>query len=499
MKTVSFYVVRVSLIALLFLSKSAIAAEFTWFTDVQGREGWIEFSERTVAFQNRIHVFPRLGGPDGADGPPRVEARDDGVVVSMIIDSQSPENARAFTDAVLAQVVSRPDSVSNEYQIDVPRPRGVRVAVVRDGETLASREIEGRVGAEYVLQIKVPSSGDTKAALLRGDFQLQASFELPVATFSSININVDESAVVSYKVQALMSVTKSSRRSGGKFLFLDWRHQSARTAITRSINEQRSVTSSRETDVLTIDPDEAMIARVEALLGLAPLSHDAFVANHLRAAIQAEAAGDFDLAALHREYAAASGDPTPRVQTDLLEKAFAALGQSEPAIGVFLANGIQFSEGSTRSSSRYQGFGQTRIEGTTNNRFSEMKLTSALVKYAVSSGPFTAGDSSLIRWFGTGTPDEQTATTGLLRAVETGNMPMLLASLRFSAGYNAVYGMRRQTPLMMAAQRCNHTMVKTLLDAGANPFLRDTSDRRAAEHARSSGCPDVAALIATYE
>ena len=60
------------------LATSALAAEFTWFTDVQGREGWIEFAAETVSFQNRIHVFPRIGGPGDVTGAPRIEDRSDG-------------------------------------------------------------------------------------------------------------------------------------------------------------------------------------------------------------------------------------------------------------------------------------------------------------------------------------------------------------------------------------------------------------------------------------
>jgi hypothetical protein len=343
------------------LATSVLAAEFTWFTDVQGREGWIEFAAETVSFQNRIHVFPRIGAP-------RIEGRSDGVVVTFEIDSDAPAGAAGFTQSVLSKVVTDPSRVSQNYQVNVPRPRGLRIKILRDGTELAGRQIDGQIPGRYTLQIKVPVSGTERETMLRGEFQVEAAFDLPTANFSSLAVNVKESLVTHYKIEAFKSVVKSARTSGGKFLFFDWRRRSARTIINQSINEQRSTNVSRQTNstnvsrqtnVLTIDPNEAMIARVEQLLGISSLSKEAFVARHLAAAEKAKTAGDYDLAALHEEYALKADDPTPKVQTELLEKAFTALSGSEPAIAAFLANGIQFSETSGSSSSRFHGFGQT--------------------------------------------------------------------------------------------------------------------------------------------
>lgn len=489
---------RCLVLVILYLSASNLgAAEFTWFTEVRGREGWIEFSQETVGFQNRIHVFPRVGAPYDSAAAPRVTSRDDGVVVTLGIDSRAPGSPASFTQAVISKVISQPYAVSLAYQVNVPRPRGVKIDVLYDGEVLGSRRIDAQIPSQYTVAIKVPVSGAAKAAFLRGEFQVEVAFDLPTANFSSIGINVNESLVARYKIEALKSVVKRSRRSGGKFLFFDWRRTTASTVINQSIREQRDINASRQTGVLTIDPDDSMIARVEQLLGLAPISRDEFVAKHNKAAEQAETAGNYDLAALHREYALKADNPTPTVQTELLEKAFAALSSSEPSMAAFLANGIQFSEGATSSSSRFYGFGETRTDLFTENGYSEMKLTTMIVRYTIAAGPFAMAQASLAQWFGTSTPNQQAATTGLIKAVQEDNMPMVLAALNFNAGTNAVYGLKKETPLIIAAQRCNKDIVKTLLTAGANPFLRDNNMKNAAYYARLS-CPDVAALIDSY-
>jgi len=481
------------------LATSGLAAEFTWFTDVQGREGWIEFAAETVSFQNRIHVFPRIGRPGDATGAPRIEGRSDGVVVTFEIDSNAPAGAAGFTQSVLSKVVTDPSRVSRNYQVNVPRPRGLRIKILRDGTELAGRQIDGQIPGRYTLQIKVPVSGTEREAMLRGEFQVEASFDLPTANFSSLAVNVKESLVTHYKIEAFKSVVKSARTSGGKFLFFDWRRRSARTIINQSINEQRSTNVSRQTNVLTIDPNEAMIARVEQLLGISSLSKEAFVARHLAAAEKAKTAGDFSLAALHEEYALKADDPTPKVQTELLEKALTALSGSEPAIAAFLANGIQFSETSGSSSSRFHGFGQTNTSYFGSNGYAEMQLTTALVRYVVNAGPFAATAASLINFFGSATPNEQAATRGLLKAVETNDIAMVRAALRLGAAYNAVYGLQRSTPLVMAGQRCNTEIVRALLQTGANPFLRDGNQKSAKRHARLAGCEAVAVLIESYE
>jgi hypothetical protein len=463
------------------LATSVLAAEFTWFTDVQGREGWIEFAAETVSFQNRIHVFPRIGAP-------RIEGRSDGVVVTFEIDSNAPAGAAGFTQSVLSKVVTDPSRVSRNYQVNVPRPRGLRIKILRDGTELAGRQIDGQIPGRYTLQIKVPVSGTERETMLRGEFQVEASFDLPTANFSSLAVNVKESLVTHYKIEAFKSVVKSARTSGGKFLFFDWRRRSARTIINQSINEQRSTNVSRQTNVLTIDPNEAMIARVEQLLGISSLSKEAFVARHLAAAEKARTAGDFSLAALHEEYALKADDPTPKVQTELLEKALTALSGSEPAIAAFLANGIQFSETSGSSSSRFHGFGQTNTSYFGSNGYAEMQLTTALVRYVVNAGPFAAA-----------TPNEQAATRGLLKAVQNNDVAMVRAALRLGAAYNAVFGLQETTPLIMASQRCNSDIARALLQAGANPFLRDGNQKPAKKYARLAGCENVAVLIESFE
>ncbi len=471
------------------------AAEFTWFTNVHGREGWIEFAAGPQNFQNRIHVFPRVGGPGAPGAAPRVEGRSDGVVVTLEIDSNAPPDAGGFTRDVLSRVVSNPARVSQDYQVDVPRPRSLRIAVTLDGAERASRQISDRIPGTHTVQVKVPVTGEERDAMLRGAFQVETSFDLPTANFSSISVNVKESLINHYKISALKSVVKSARTSGGKFLFFDWRQRSARTIVQESINEQRSTSASRQTSVLTIDPDDAMLARVEALLGIPSLSKEEFVARHLAAAAEAEKVGDIQLADLHKEYALKADDPTPRVQTELLEKAFAAMASKEPSLGAFLANGIQFSESTGSSVSRYQGFGQTDSSYFGSTGYAEMRLTTAQVRYVINIGPFAAADDDIRGFFGTARPNEEGATTGLLRAVESSNIAMVRAALRFGANYNAVYGMKRETPLTIASQRCNTEIVRALLQAGANPFLRDSNGRTAKRQAELAGCQTIASLI----
>lgn len=482
----------VCLVQVLILTKTR-AAEFTWFSNVDGREGWIEFSAQAVSFQNRIHVLPRVGGPISPDEPPVAQDYPDGVIVKLAIYSDGPDDAASFTKDVLQSVVSDPDAVSMRYQVDAPRPRNVRLEIEQDGNIVPVTLDNVRLSSTTVITKRIPCTGDVKSKYLRGEFSIKAYFDLPTAMFSSASVDISEDLLTHYKVDALKSVVKSAATSGGKFLFFDWRRKIASTMINQSIRDDRSVSATRETSVFTVDPDDAMLNRIDQVLGSAPMSQEDFVKNHNIAAKKAEEAGDFKLAELHREYASKANDPTPRVQAELLEKAFeAASGSSEAAIGQFLASGIQFSETSSASSSRFQGFGETHTELFTKKGYHEMKLSTSMVGYVVSANPSSSEEVS--HWFGAKTPNRIAATQGLRRAVQDGNVAMTLAALRFSPEINASddYG---KTPLIIAAERCQPTIAKLLLDAGANQYLTDGSQQTAFDRANTNMCQSVAQLL----
>jgi len=497
-------------ILMLLLSYTTHAAEFTWFNNIEGKEGWIEFSAKTANYQNRIHIFPSLIGPDGSNINAKVDPIQSGVLVSFVIDSTSPGYATPFIEKVINSVAGLPSNVTKKYQLNVPNARAATVKILYQGEEVGRKEYSGVLPSTTTGQIRVETtSTKMKNDMLRGHFLMEAELELPKADFSSISISVSESLIAKYKVEALKSIVSRQRVSGGKFLFFDWRRKTSRTIVNQSINEQRSSSATRQTSVITVDADDDMLNRVEELLGFSTLTKEQFVQNHLSAASKAEAAASaaskaeaaahFELAALHSEYAGKVDDPTPKVQSDLLEKAISALGANTPNLAAFIANGIQFSESSSSSGSRYHGLGRATFAVDTNSGYTELKLTTKNVRFVVSKGPFSPSEESIRSFFGTTQPNADASTDGLYRAIQQENIHFVRYALFSNARVNAQLGIERLTPLMEAAKKCNKTIVETLILQGANPFLRDSSNRSADQYASLFGCSEISMLIKEVE
>lgn len=486
------------IITMLLLVASSIcqSAEFTWFNDVEGKEGWIEFSAKTADYQNRIHIFPSFIGPDGSNVHAQVASLENGVLVSFVIDSESPGYATPFIKKVINSVIGLPSNVAKSYQLNTPNARRALIKIIYQGEEVGIKTFSGVLPSNTVGQIKVvTTSQKMKSDMLRGKFYMEAEFELPKADFSSISISVSESLIAKYKVEAFKSIVSSQRVSGGKFLFFDWRRRTSRTIVNQSINEQRSSSASRKTTVITVDADEEMLSRIDKLLGFSTLTKEQFINNHLAAASKAEAAGNYQLEALHKEYASKVDDPTPKVQSELLEKAIAALGSSTPSLATFIANGVQFSESSSSSGSRYHGLGKNTVIIDTGSEYTELKLTTKNVKFIVSQGPFSPTEESIRAFFGTTQPNLDASTDGLFRAIRQENIHFTRYALFNNARVNAQLGVEKKTPLMMAAKICNKPIVEALLLEGANPFLRDSNNRKAEQYASLYGCNDISTLI----
>jgi len=469
----------------------AQAAEFTWFRNVDERDGWIEFASTTAASQNRLHVFPQLIGPSGIDPRARTESRADGVVVSFVLRNSVPASGRDFVRAVIKAVSGAPDGKSVDYQVDAPAIDHAEIRLIRDGETLGRKVFDSRLGGEVGGSIKVTTTdAELQRALLRGDYQIEADITLPQATYSALAISMNDEIASRSKVEALKTIVSSRQSSGGKFFIFDWRRQSARNVVTQTMNQTSSTESSRRNSVISVDADDAMLAKVESLLGFKDMTRDEVAANHRAAAKQAEAAGKFDLAKLHREYADKIDDSTPRVQGELLDKAIAMLGGDQPSLIGFIAKGIQFSDNSSVGTSRFSGLGTAQSTGKFSSDFTELKLTTREVRFVVTAGPFNSMDP--MRELSL---DEDSATAALLAAVQGDNIARARFALRVGAMPNMPVGNLRETPLMTAAANCNSNLVALLLLADANPFVRNGAGKRASDSAKLAGCPEIATTL----
>lgn len=479
--------------ALLLWALSSSAAEFTWFRLADGTEGWIEFASATAAGQNRIHVFPRLLGPNGADSQIRIEERDDGVVVGFKIQSPRTGEASEFVGEVLRQVAGLPSNKSRDYQVDLPGVSQAELRVVRGGEILARRSLEGKLPSVTVGAIKVPVSDQvTRRALIAGNFTLEAQISLPLTSYSGMAVALSERLAVDAKVEAFKSIVTQQSTSGGKFLFLDWRRQTARNVVTQSITQSQTSSSERRASVYSVDADEAMLAKVEKLLGFEEMSKEKVIDNHIKAAKRAEEAGDMELAKLHREYVSKLDAATPKVEAALLQKALKALGGDNPKIAVFLANGIAFSESSSVGVSRFQGMGRVSSVDLSSVEYAELKLSTSATKFLVTSGPFPITGSAVL---GTIAPDEQSATLALIEAVNRADLVRARYAINAGGQPNGLEGPSARSPLMVAAGQCNKAMVTLLLGAQANPTLRDSSGRRARDYAKVSDCAEVVSAL----
>lgn len=83
----------------------------------------------------------------------------------------------------------------------------------------------------------------------------------------------------------------------------------------------------------------------------------------------------------------------------------------------------------------------------------------------------------------------------LLAAAGCGDVAALEKLLPAAGDLKAFDGPNGVTPLMVAASAGHEAVVELLLERGSDPSRRDAQGRSAAEHARKSGHPHLAARL----
>jgi hypothetical protein len=466
------------------------SAELTRFNGVQERDGWIEYSGQITTSQHRIHLLPIIKGPGSNDERATIKSTNSGVLISYVIENPPPKNANQFVKDVLLSILGAPINQSIEYVINTPNPRETNVDVIHRGETLITKSYTGEASGAIIGQVQINTNdAELRSLLLRGDFQLQATFDLPVATFQSVSIKISKQQAIKSKVDALKTIVRKSATSGGKFLWWDWRNEVGKNTITQSINSQTSTSSQSNYTILSIDPDESMLHSLESILGMKDISYEQFMSNHERAAVAAESQRNSELAKLHRQYKNAASVSTPEVQAELLNKMFAVLGDDWVKIGSFIANGIQFRESSNSNTTKYIGSGVIMADFTQIMGYDYIKLTTNRVRFIKVTGPFKI-------FLPTITTENQ-AERVLLDAVANRNTHLAQHALLNGAGVNSMILPQAKTALMHAASNCDVSMVQLLLDSGANTSVIDAHSRTASSYANLAGCNDLDLVISS--
>jgi hypothetical protein len=486
----------------------ANAAEFTWFGNIENRQGWIESVGTGGGYQSRIHVFPELIGPKFGTKA-NVERTKNGALITFIISSSLPTDTGSFIKSVIRNISGAlvPGSELGKYQLDLVTVKDLTVKLKYNGGELGSTTFKGKLPVETVGQIATSADKDVLDDILNGKFILEATFTIAQGTYSAIMINVKNEVLTKYRYQALKEVTTQREKSGGSFLFFNWSSTTVRKIITEKINEHFEMKSEATTSVMSVDPTPDMRRRIDERIGFYEVAMNDLIQKHLDTANKMKTLGEQDIAKIFEDYANAVKDGGSGLPVKQLEKALIALEKDPANMAVFMANGIAFDFDSYSSYGKYQCIAAKNLRINTENSYTEIEITTQYVDYTVTSGPFPFArqhadevNKELIRsWFGTVRPGVQEATSGLYTAVTRQNVAMARMALDFKAQFNAEFGFDGARPLIMAAKSGNAELVDLLLLKGANPYLTDRSHRDANYYAATNGYSPITNSLGAFK
>ncbi|MBI4953784.1 MAG: ankyrin repeat domain-containing protein [Myxococcales bacterium] len=380
--------------------------------------------------------------------------------------------------------------------LDPVRVRDVTVRLRVDGAIVAERTITGSLEPHHAGTLEVAGDRSVVDAVKRGHFSLEAEMQVPMASYSSLTVKVDERAVSDSRTEAFRSVVQQTSSTRSSFLFGGFR-QATRRRLEESRADATSFEgSSSSTSVLIIDGDAATERHLDEMLGFIRREKAQFLAAHRAAAAAAQSGGRIDLANIHIDYLRAV-EANDSGEQDRILRMMTAFATDD--LGGFLAAGVAFSSASGSARDEFHAVSAAHVRSEHRGRYSEMHIRTALAKYNLSLTDFPDVPALLSEQrfdessgcLDNPHPNRDAATQCLWTAVERGDVTMTTRALQARA---YVEGRDRdgRTVLMHAAMRGDGALVAVLLRWGASAAEADVDGLTAVDHADRAGYPELA-------
>jgi hypothetical protein len=221
----------------------------------------------------------------------------------------------------------------------------LRIGLVVDNEEIASQTFSGAVlvTGSTLPPVTVRNPGQTEINKLRqGNFYILVSYRFQDSQTSSINATIDRHRVMEHFLTETQRAVTRRRSSGFQIFHIGSRRSKITQSINIQVNSSSTLSAVQNTRIVMRDATDDMVNAFEAAF-LPSLSREEAIQGHLSAAAAADAAGNPELATVHRNYAAALRDDNEMAEVDAIGAA-AALNAGDYA--GFVARGVRMSDSS---------------------------------------------------------------------------------------------------------------------------------------------------------
>jgi len=501
------------------LNTPCLAAEFPWF-NVQGFEGWVEYTTNTSA-ERRINVLPKLYGPAGTgefgggnvDVSKLISIKTNGdiVIKYLILSSPSklPVNFKAQVARSIIQTGFNPQGFNqqalNDYQIVIPKVTNIVAKLIVDGVVVREESLGNSfTSSEYTGEFRFKQDDDNYSNIYNGDFVIKLDFQFPYETFSSLSLKLNQSALTNIKVDVFRQVIRKAKSSGSRMWFIDTRKETIKTIEKERISTSATSNFTSNIDIVLRDPDETLLKQLDALLGYQKISKDELMTRHAQLQIAAAAASNPKLGELSANYIQALKNNDEPGQIDILAS-LAALEKGD--ILSFFASGVSFSEKSNSTSYTYNAVIQTDISTTSSEFYTTSIIKTINYNYhtQITEFPFlkmaiqNAENGKLIEVFGSPIPSPQQINAVLLNSVQTNNLVNLKLALLKGGDPNTRELLDYNTLLNIAVAANRTKIAQELLNSGANPNLKNRHGENAVILSGNNSNTELRTLIDSYK
>lgn len=512
---------KLSLTLIIFLNVligTCQAAEFPWF-NVQGFEGWVEYTANTTA-DRRINVLPRLYGPSGVgefggasiDASKLVSVKSNGdiIIKYLVLSSPSklPTDFRTNVARSIIQLGFRPAGFDQNglqnYQIVIPKITNITVKLIIDGEVVKQEALGNTfTSAEHTGEFLFKQDDINYSNIHNGDFKITLDYEFPYETFSGLSLKMDQTALSNVKVEAFREVIRKVKSSGSKMWFIDTRKQTIKTIERERISTASTSNYTNNVDIVLRDPDETLLKKLDELLGYVKLSRTDFLTRHAQLQATALATANPKLGELSANYIKAIENNDEPAQIDILSS-LAALKKGD--ILSFFASGFSFKESSNSTSYSYSAVLETSVSGTQSDFYTISIIKTLKYNYHITLSDFpflkmaiqNSESNRITDVFGSPMPNIQQINAVVLNSVQTNNLANLKVALLKGGDPNVRENLNFNPVLNIAVSAKRTAIISELVKNGANPNLANRHGETAVSLSNDGDDINIKAIIRSW-